>query len=260
MPWTTANGISIHYHLTGEKGPVVVLLHEMGGTLDSWDEVVPGLSGAYRVLRYDQRGSGLSEKVRQTYSNETAVADLEDLLSELKLPPPYHLVAVAAASTQAMLFLNRHEDQVKSLVLCNPALGVDPSRASQLEERAAQAEQNGMRAVLAITLEKSYPPEITDRATYDAYRGRYLANDPVGFGFANRMLAHTNVTSMLPTIKVPTMVVSGKHDGVRPTAVVEDIARKINGARFEVIEAGHFMPTTGPKPLTALLKDFFAKA
>jgi 3-oxoadipate enol-lactonase len=257
LPWTTANGISIHYHLTGSKGPVVVLLHEMGGTLDSWDEVVPGLSGDYRVLRYDARGTGLTEKVRQPYSNDAAVDDLEGLLKALDLPPPYHLVSVAAASTVSIGFLERHKDQVAKLVLCNPALGVDPARAGALIERAEQAERDGIRAVLAITLDKSYPQELTDKATYETYRGRYLAQDPVGFGFANRMLAGTNVTSLLPGIKVPTMVISGRSDGVRPTAVVKDIADKIPGVRFEIIEAGHFMPTTGPKPMTALLADFF---
>ncbi len=64
MPFTTANGISIHYKLEGAKGPVVVLLHEMGGTLDSWDKVAPGLTDNFRVLRYDQRGTGLTEKPR----------------------------------------------------------------------------------------------------------------------------------------------------------------------------------------------------
>ena len=64
MPWTTANGISINYQLAGERGPTVVLMHEMGGTLDSWDAVAPGLAESHRVLRYDQRGAGLSEKVR----------------------------------------------------------------------------------------------------------------------------------------------------------------------------------------------------
>ena len=57
MPFTTANGISIHYKLEGAKGPVVMLLHEMGGTLDGWDKVAPGLSDNFRVLCYDQRGA-----------------------------------------------------------------------------------------------------------------------------------------------------------------------------------------------------------
>ncbi|MEX0752049.1 MAG: alpha/beta fold hydrolase [Xanthobacteraceae bacterium] len=259
MPFTSANGISIHYKFEGQKGPAVLLLHEMGGSLDSWDKVAPGLSGNFRVLRYDQRGAGLTEKVRKPFTNETAVEDIEGLLKELKVTPPYHVVAVAAASTQSLLFRERHPDQIASLVLCNPALGVDPSRAGALNERADLAEREGMRAVLPITLEKSYPPELTDRETYENYRGRYLGNDPVGFAHANRLLAGTNVAGMLPNITCPTMVVAGRQDAVRPPAGSQEIAGKIPDARFELIDAGHFMPTTGPTALLALLKDFLGK-
>jgi 3-oxoadipate enol-lactonase len=260
LPFANANGISIHYRLEGQQGPIVLLLHEMGGSLESWDNVAPGLSETYRVLRYDQRGAGRTEKVRPQFSNETAVADIEGLVQELKLAPPFHVVAVAAASTQAMLLRERHPDWIASLVLCNPALGVDPSRAGALNDRADLAEREGMRGVLSITLDKSYPPELTDRPTYEEYRGRYLGNDPVGFAHANRLLARTNVASMLPNIQCPAMVVAGRQDTVRPPAASEEIAGKISGARFELIDAGHFMPSTGSAALLALLKDFLGKA
>ena len=260
MPWTTANGISIHYQVAGQSGPVVVLLHEMGGTLESWDAVVPGLAEHYRVVRFDQRGAGLTEKVRKQFTNDQAVDDLEAVLRNLDLKPPYRFVCVAAASTQVLRFLERHPDQVASIVLCNPAPGVDPSRAGALNERADLAEREGMAGVMGITLDKSYPPTLGEPAAYEAYRGRYLANDPVGFGLAHRMLAMTNMLHMLPKVSVPAMVVAGKHDTVRPPAGTEELARKIPGARFELIEeAGHFLPTTGPKTLLRLLLDFFKK-
>jgi 3-oxoadipate enol-lactonase len=258
LPWTTANGVSIHYHLAGERGPVVALLHEMGGTLHSWDAVAGGLAERFRVVRFDQRGAGLSEKVRKPFTNDDAVDDLEGVLKNLSRDPPYDFVCVAAASTQVLRFLERHPGDVRSIVLCNPAPGVDPARAGALVERAELAERDGMRGVMSITLDKSYPPDLGDRAAYDAYRGRYLANDPVGFGLAHRMLAQTNMLYMLPQISVPTMVVAGRHDTVRPPAGTEELAKKIPGARFELIEeAGHFLPTTGPKTLLKLLLDFF---
>jgi 3-oxoadipate enol-lactonase len=256
----TANGVSIHYQTAGNSGPVVVLLHEMGGSLDSWDAVTPGLAEHYRVVRYDQRGAGLTEKVRKEFTNDQAVDDLEGVLKNLGLKPPYNFVCVAAASTQVLRFLERHPDQVSSIVLCNPAPGVDPSRAGALVERAELAEKTGMAGVMGITLDKSYPPTLGEPAAYEAYRGRYLGNDPVGFGLAHRMLAATNMLYMLPKISVPTMVVAGKHDTVRPPAGTEELAKKIPGARFELVEeAGHFLPTTGPKTLLKLLNDFLPK-
>ncbi len=259
MPFIDANGVSLNYELAGARGPAVVLLHELGGTLHSWDAVAPRLAGRCRVLRYDQRGSGLSEKVRQEFSNDVLVWDFEALAKAVGLAPPYHFVTVAAAATQALRFLEKHPADVGALVLCNPAPGVDASRAAALDERAAFAAREGMRASLPTTLAASYPPHLGERAAYEAYLGRYLANDPVCFGFAFRALARTNMLHMLPQVRCPAMVVAGRHDTVRPHAGSAELAKKIPGARFEVIEAGHFLPTQGPEPLLALLEDFLPK-
>jgi 3-oxoadipate enol-lactonase len=259
VPFVDANGVSLHYELAGTRGPSVVLMHELGGTLNSWDAVAPRLAARFRVLRYDQRGAGLSEKVRREFTNEMLVADFEALAKQMGLAPPYHFVTVAAAATQALRFLEMHSDQVGALVLCNPAPGVDPSRAAALDERAAFAAREGMRASLPTTLTISYPPTLGERAAYEAYLGRYLANDPVCFGFGFRVLARTNMLHMLPQIRCPTMVVAGRHDTVRPHAGTAELAKKIPGARFELIEAGHFMPSQGPEPLIALLEDFLPR-
>jgi 3-oxoadipate enol-lactonase len=259
VPFIDANGVSLHYEFAGTRGPAVVLLHELGGTLNSWDTVAPRLASHYRVLRYDQRGAGLSEKVRQEFTNDTLVDDFTALAKALDLNPPYHFVTVAAAATQALRFLEIHPDQVGALVLCNPAPGVDPSRAAALDERAAFAMREGMRASLPTTLALSYPPSLGERAAYEAYRGRYLGNDPVGFGFGFRALARTNMLHMLPLIRCPAMVIAGRHDTVRPHAGSAELAKRIPGARFELIEAGHFMPTQGPEPLLKLLEDFLPK-
>jgi 3-oxoadipate enol-lactonase len=260
LPFIDANGVSLHYALAGAAGRSVVLMHELGGTLHSWDGVAPRLAERFRVLRHDQRGAGASEKVRQDFSNDTLVEDFEALAKAVGLNPPYFFVTVAAAATQALRFLEKHPDQVGALVLCNPAPGVDPSRAAVLDERAAVAAREGMRASLPTTLAISYPETLGTRDAYEAYRGRYLANDPVGFGFGFRALARTNMLHMLPQIRCPTMVVAGRHDTVRPHAGTAELAKKIPGARFELIEeAGHFMPTQGPEPLVALLQDFLPK-
>ena len=67
-------------------------------------------------------------------------------------------------------------------------------------------------------------PHLGERAAYDAYLGRYLANDPVCFRLAFRCLARTNMLHMLPQIRCPTMVVAGRHDTVRPHAGTAELA------------------------------------
>ncbi len=68
MAWIEANGASLRYELSGEGSQTLVLVHKLGGMLESWDETMPALREKYRVLRYDQRGFGLSEKAQGTLS------------------------------------------------------------------------------------------------------------------------------------------------------------------------------------------------
>jgi 3-oxoadipate enol-lactonase len=117
----------------------VIFLHEIGGSLDSWDGVVPGLAKRFRVFRYDQRGFGLTEKTRAHYSADDLADDLEALIDSLKLQPPFHIVSLAASSMQALTFYKRSPERVGSLVFCNPAPGVDPSRADALNSVAAES-------------------------------------------------------------------------------------------------------------------------
>ncbi len=255
MPFMDANGISIHFEAAGQ-GPSVVLLHEMGGTLDSWDGIFPTLSERFHVLRYDQRGAGLSEKVRQPITTEILVDDLEAVLPASGLPPPYHFVTVAAATMQALIYMMRYPDRVASFVFCNPFTGADPSRVAALEERAALAEREGLRKAIPVTLDKSWPADIGDRAAYATYRGRYLAHDPVCFASMNRAIARPNVTHLAKDIRRPTMVVAGRFDQVRPPAASEQFAKTIPGARFELIDAVHMMPAQAAAPLLALLEEF----
>jgi 3-oxoadipate enol-lactonase len=259
LPWLEANGISIHYEQAGE-GPSLVLLHEMGGTLESWDGIFPTLAKRFHTLRYDQRGFGETEKVRQPFDIETLTNDLEAVLAGSGLPPPYHFVTVAAATMQALIYMSRHPERIASFVFCNPFTGADPSRIAQLDERAARAEREGLRAVLPVTLDNSWPPDLGDRAAYATYRARYLAHDPVCFGAINRAVARCNVTHLAKDVRVPTMVVAGRFDKVRPPAMSEQFAGTIAGARYELIDAVHMMPAHAPERLLALLQDFLGVA
>ena len=64
MQWIEVNGASLRYELSGGGAQTLVLVHELGGMLESWDAVLPALRQKYGVLRYDQGGFGLSENSR----------------------------------------------------------------------------------------------------------------------------------------------------------------------------------------------------
>ncbi len=252
-------GASLRYRLTPGQGPAILLLHELGGGLESWDGVVDHLPPGRAVLRPDLRGAGGSEKPRQPFSIEDQAADVLALAEALALPAPWHVAGVAAGAAVALALAARAPAQVARLALCCPATSVDPARVDYLIQRADRAAAEGMAAVAEASLAASWPPEVTapaaDRAAYVA---RFLGNDPVGYGLANRALAAARLDAAIAGVAVPCLVLAGQHDRLRPPAQVQALAARIAGADFAVLDSGHLMPSQAPAALGRRLAAFFA--
>ena len=248
MDWIEVNGACLRYDLGGRGTETLLLVHELGGALESWDETLPRLQAHFRVLRYDQRGFGLSEKARGTLALETMVGDIVALLDALGIGAPCHVIGSALGAGIAIALAAWHPQRVARLVACNPATGVSGDRAAMLEERAAAVEAGGMRAYAERSLNNSYPEVLRgDRERFERYRKRWIGNDPFGFAAINRMLMHMDLAADYGRIRCPTLVLSGAHDKLRPTPVVKAIADAIPGARFREIDSGHFMAVQTPE-------------
>jgi 3-oxoadipate enol-lactonase len=255
VSWIELNDISLNYELSGE-GPSLVLLHELGGSLASFDALAPDLARDFRVLRYDQRGAGLSEKPRAAFSNDDLVRDLARLVEMVGLPPPYRLVGIAAGAAVAVGFALAFPDRVAALGLCAPALTVAPERRAYLVGRSDRAMAEGMRAIVDATLDRSYPVPLRG-GLYETYRARFLANDPVGYAHANRALADATVDARLGTLATPSLVLAGRHDLLRPPEMVGALAARLPAAELAVVESGHLMSVQAPDELGYRLRAFF---
>ena len=80
MDFIEANGAGLRCELSGGGDRTLVLVHEMGGSLESWDDVAPRFANSRRVLRYDTRGAGMSQKVRGELTLDTMADDIAALL------------------------------------------------------------------------------------------------------------------------------------------------------------------------------------
>lgn len=252
-------GPALRYRVQGETGPSVVLLHELGGGIESWDLVLPPLAECCCVLRYDQRGQGLSEKVRAQFSVTEHVDDLDAVLAISGLPAPYWLVGAAAGSAIAVAYALRAPHKVAGLILCAPALTTDEARKDYLERRSDLAIREGMRAVVDQTLARSFPPKLRgDRAAFDAYRSRLMCSDPVGYAYANLALLAAQLKDELPQLDCPCLLLAGCYDELRPTAYVKEMADQIRNVRVEEVESGHLIALQAPDILVDRLLGFIA--
>jgi len=259
IDWIEAGGVALRYDLTGSGENTLVLVHEMGGTLESWDYVLPDLARGRRVLRYDTRGAGQSEKISKPLTFDTMADDLAGLLAALGITGNVGLAGCAVGAGIALRFATRFPGRVAALVAMSPALGVDADRREAALARAAQAEREGMRGVVEQSFAGSYPPVVRhDAEQFRKFRARWLANDPASYAAIYRMLAASPPDRDPPLIVCPTLVIAGTHDLLRPPAVVEPIARVIAGAQYRVLDTGHFMATQTPGPVAAAIGEFLA--
>lgn len=237
------------------SGAGLVLFHELGGSLESWAEVVPLLHRQFRILRFDQRGHGRSEKTSTAFSMEDHARDAEML--SVSLQRPLWLVGVAAGAAAAVEFARLFPEITAGLVLCAPALFCDPSRIEYLQQRSALAIREGIQAIEEASLAQSYPmPLRIDEQRFLNYRARWLKNDPVGYGLANEALMKTRSMEALTSIGCPCLVVAGAHDLLRPSSHVKDVASQIAGAHYVEVDSGHLMPVQAPREIAALISNF----
>ena len=257
MPWIEANGASLRYELSGSGKETLVLLHEAGGCLESYEDALPGLEKDFRVLRYDQRGFGFSEKVREL-SFEGVVADLAGLLDALKITAPVHVAGCAMGSDYSAGFAARHPGRVARLVLASPLAGSNAGRGGGSIDRAAVAEREGIRAVMKASHDRSYPEHFRamDPERFKRYQARWVCNTPASFSAAARMMLNVDLTSDYAKIKAPTLVIGGQHDGQRPPEMAERVAKTIPGAKYLLADTGHFMNLETPQLFVDTLLSF----
>jgi 3-oxoadipate enol-lactonase len=257
MDWIEANGVALRYELSGDCGPLVVLVHEMGGTLESWDGVMPRLRAGRRLLRYDTRGAGQSEKIHGSVHTDTMAADLLGLLTVLGIDGPVALVGCAVGAGIAMRFSMLHPERAAALVAMAPATGVPKDRQAATEERAARMETLGARGVVEESFANSYPTEVRhDLDVYRRFRTRWLANDPESYAAIYRSLITSPVQDELSRIACPTLLLAGIHDRLRPPAMIEPLASRIPGAAFRPLDTGHFMAVQTPDLVAGVIDDF----
>lgn len=260
MPFIEVNGTALRYDLTGAGPTTLVLVHEMGGTLDSWDWVLPVLSRGRRVLRYDTRGAGLSEKIRGAADIDVLADDVAALLDALDIPAKVAIAGVAVGGAIALHFAARHAARTAALIAMGPAVGVPADRKAAIAALADAMEANGMRAGMTAALANSYPDVMRgDSARFDSVRHQRLGNDPASQAAIYRMLNTMDLSADYAKIACPTLLLAGRHDGLRPPASVEPLVARIRGARFQALETAHFMAAQTPELVAGVMNQFLTE-
>lgn len=258
--------LTLHYEVWGEgpTAPTIILLHELGGTLESFRFFGELLAAKFRVIAFDQRGAGLSEKPIVQFTLTDLAEDVERLADALAVPRPFHLMGLAMGAVTALHFAVQNSNQLAALVLCDGTSVIDEGASAYLLDRAAAVRKEGMSAVAERTFKNAFRglPDPTKRPEWMAYRQQFCCNPPVSYAMHSEALAGMRLgQDDFAKVKCRTLALTGKNDFIWPPVVGESLASKLPNARFEVAEnAAHFPPIQDTQTTAARIAKFLTES
>jgi 3-oxoadipate enol-lactonase len=251
------------------EGPLVVLMHGIGGNRGNWRDQIAALAGRFHVAAWDARGYGDSDDYEGPLDFAAFSADLVRVLDHFRAAAA-HLVGLSMGGIIAQHFYRHHPARVRSLVLADTRNRIErhnsdeflrqreaplvagltpkdiaPKLAGALAGPNASAEAiTRLQASIAALRKDSYLKVL--RATtrileHPDFRGRSTFLD-------------------LGTVNVPTLVICGTEDSVTPPELSRAIAEGVKGARIAWIEgAGHLSNLENPPQFNRVLREFLVQ-
>lgn len=253
--WLDANGASLHFRIDGLGTQTLVLIHEMGTSLAVWDEVVPRLPAEVRVIRYDVRGFGLSEKLHGPIDFGTEVADLDELLDALHISKPVTLAGSALGAAIALKYAAVHPERSTGVIAIGPAayLSPRPDALAQAEGLMSAPLGNRVRG----EMDDIYPPSLrAGPGRLARFIGVQMAADAYSLSETAKMLARASFENVLPRIRCPVWYVSTTLYKGRDPESVRVLTQRTANARYVALKAGHLAPLESPEAVADLLTRF----
>ena len=233
-------------------GPLIVLLHGLGGSRISWEPQLAGLSDRFRVAAWDMPGYGASAPlpvpvVRFSDLADAAAGWIRTLGGSAGRA---HVVGISMGGMVAQYLAAAHPDTVASLTLLStsPAFGLDGTRPDDWRSArlapldAGQQPADFSERVLRSIAGPSISPE--------AFAGQQAAMARITADALRRsidcLVTHDS-RGVLGSITAPTLCLVGACDDETPVAYSEAIAALIPASRLEVIDgAGHLLNAEAP--------------
>jgi pimeloyl-ACP methyl ester carboxylesterase len=219
-----------------------------------WRHWLGEIAQRHTLMRYDERGCGLSDWTVEDFSFDAWVRDLETVVDELELER-FPLLGISQGGAVAIDYTIRHPERVSHLILYGAyALGsakrtLSPDDAEQQKALTTLArigwgrDNPAFREVFA----RLFMPEATSEQTEwltELQRKTTSAENAVKF---HDVFANTDVVDLLPKLDVPTLVLHAREDARVPIEASRQLAAAIANARFVMLESrNHILLETEP--------------
>jgi pimeloyl-ACP methyl ester carboxylesterase len=204
-----------------------------------WSNLFRKLAGQHRLIRYDERGNGLSDRDVDDISFEAFVRDLESVVEAADLNR-FALLGISQGCAVSIVYATRHPERVSHLVLLG---GFAHGRAKRdpegfktqlsLVRQGWGRENPAFRQFFTSTFVPDGTPEQMQWWN-DLQR---ITTSPENAVRIMQAISNVDVTDMLPRVTVPTLVLHSRNDAWIPFDEGRTLAAGIPGARFVALES-----------------------
>ena len=250
------DGSRLRCRFEGPSGaPVLVLSNSLGADLAMWDPQMPALARAFRVLRYDSRGSGGSSVSPGPYSIERLGRDVIGLLDASGIDRA-HFCGLSMGGMTGM-WLGIHAPQrLDKLVLANTAARIGPPE--KWNARIERVREGGMAAIADAVVAGWFTPAFHGaQPNTVAAMHAMLKRSPVdGYIACCAAVRDADQREPIAGIGAATLVISGTHDGATPPSDGRFLVQQIAGARYVELPAAHIANVEASAPFTDALMSF----
>ena len=223
-----------------------------------WQPIVAPLASRYRVLVFDNRGIGDSDKPPGPYTAAEMAGDALAVLDAAGVARA-HVLGASLGGAVAQELALRHAERLDKLVLVATMSGMTnmhpiPAQTMQLMAEAPTLEPAvALRRFVENALEPEPEPELVDEIVE-----LRTANppDPAGWAAQAGIWGSFDVWDELSSIDVPTLVVQGEGDVVVDPRNAPLLAERIPGARLQLVAGGHLFFWNRPAEFAEVVTEF----
>ncbi len=244
-----ADGVNIAWAAAGSGYPLVraaTWLTHLEYDWDSpvWSHWLEFLAAHFTLIRYDERGCGMSDWEAADYSFPRWFDDFDAVVDAAEPATPFALLGISQGAVAAVNYTARHPERVSHLVLCG-------GYARGWGERDEADEAQRFRAIVQLTrlgwgqsnpvyrqlFTSRFVPEGTPEQIdwFNELCRKTTRPDIAATLLEERTRA--NVVDLLPQIEVPTLVLHARDDAVVPLSEGKLLAARIPGARFVELDS-----------------------
>jgi 3-oxoadipate enol-lactonase len=256
MPTIQSNGCPINVVVEGpENAPVLMLSNSLGTTHAMWQPQLDALKQHFRLVRFDRRGQGGSGVPKGPYTMEGLARDALAVLDGLGLKK-VNWCGLSMGGMEGMWLGANAPERFERMVLCNTSAQF-PDRKIW-DDRLRFARENGLAAMVGANMERWFTKGFREREPKAiAWITEMFLTTPlegyIGCGEAVRDMDHR---ALLPNIKVPTLVIAGRHDPATTLQAGEYLRDHIPGVAFTVLEAAHISNVEQPGAFSNAVLEF----